>query len=128
MGDVYLTGSSEFLKKLARLPCRLIGDTDGCDNYLTSNFYNLFLYWLKNLLFGNLLKYGNWVNLFAWVLSEGEKWGLNIFCLISRDGVGSMSDNNNNLITFDYSLLIVIYNLEIVAIRCETHNINKVTI
>lgn len=73
----------------------MAGDTDGCDSYLTSNFYSLFLYWLKNLLLGNLLKYGSCVNRFGWARSDGENEGLNRFCLMSRVGVGNMSDNNN---------------------------------
>ena len=105
LGETSLKDPSECLKKLERFGLRATGETEGCDNYFTSNFYSLFRYWLKNLLFGNLLKYGSWVNLFNWPRSEGEKGGLKTFCLISLEGVGNMSDNKYKTISRNVLLI-----------------------
>lgn len=92
-GEIYLILGSAFLKNDGRFTLRWAGDTAGCDNYLISNFSNLLRYWLRNLLLGNLLKYGSWVSRLDWPLSVGENEGLKISCRLSRTGVGNMSDN-----------------------------------
>ncbi len=108
LGETSRKDPSEFLKKLERFWLRATGETEGCDNYFASNFYSLLRSWLKNLLLGNLLKYGSWVNLFNCPLSEGENGGLKTFCFKSLDGVGNMSDNKYKAIVLMYYW----YNLE----------------